>query len=70
MSIIAIVCSVLALSLTLFCGAFVCLETVFSREKYKVYIEHLSLARKHIERAEKIIQVSDDRYVLVQEEIF
>ena len=69
MSITAIVCCVLALSLTLFCGAFVCLETVFSREKYKVYIEHLSLARKHIERAEKIIQVSDDRYMLIQEEI-
>ena len=42
---------------------------MFSREKYKVYIEHLSLARKHIERAEKIIQVSDDRFMLVQEEI-
>ena len=42
---------------------------MFSRQKYKVYIEHLSLARKHIERAEKIIQVSDDRFMLVQEEI-
>ena len=42
---------------------------MFSREKYKVYIEHLSLARKHIERAEKIIQVSDDRFMLDQEEI-
>ena len=69
MSIIAIVCCILALCFTLFCGVFVCLETMFSREKYKVYIEHLSPARKHIECAEKNFQVSDDRYVLVQEEI-
>ena len=41
-------------------------ETRFSREKYKVYILP---ARKHVERAEKIIQVSDDRNVLVQVEI-
>jgi len=33
---------------------------MFSREKYKVYTEHLSLARKHIERAEKIIQAITD----------
>ena len=45
------------------------LETIFRREKYKVYTAHLSLARKHIERAEKIIQVSDDRLMLAQEEI-
>ena len=38
-------------------------ETIFSRERFKVYIEHLSLARKHIERAEK------KRFMLVQEEI-
>ena len=42
---------------------------MFSREKYKVYIEHLLLARKRMERAEKIIQVSDDRFMLAQEEI-
>ena len=42
---------------------------MFTREKYKMYTEHPSLARKHIERAEKIIQDSDDRYALVQEEI-
>ena len=64
MSIIAIVCCILALCCTLFCRVFVCLETMFSREKYKVYIEHLSLARKHIERSEKIIRVGGDRYAI------
>ena len=44
MSIIAIVCGILALCFTLFCGVFVCLKTTFSREKYKVYAEHFYIS--------------------------
>ena len=66
---VAVICCVLSTLWGFASAMYAWIETCVNRERYKMYLHHLTLAQKHIDRSEELIRIIDERYKLAQNQI-